>query len=107
MSAPTTNRAAAPALTPIIEVSHVTKTFTSPDGSPLPVLDDISLELREREIIALLGRSGSGKSTLLNVIGGLDQSDGGEVLNDLLISDACLNNPDCPHRRGSAGGSVP
>jgi hypothetical protein len=32
---------------------------------------------------------------------------GGEVLNDLLINDACLNNPDCPHRRGSAGGSVP
>jgi (2Fe-2S) ferredoxin len=32
---------------------------------------------------------------------------GGEVLNDLVISDACLNNPDCPHRRGPAGGSVP
>lgn len=32
---------------------------------------------------------------------------GGEVLNDLLIADACLNNPDCPHRRGPAGGSGP
>jgi NitT/TauT family transport system ATP-binding protein len=65
--------------TTIIEVSHVTKTFTSPDGSPLPVLDDISLTLREGEIIALLGRSGSGKSTLLRCIAGLIGPTSGEV----------------------------
>jgi (2Fe-2S) ferredoxin len=29
---------------------------------------------------------------------------GGEILNDLLIVDDCLNNPDCPHRRGPAEG---
>jgi ABC-type transport system involved in cytochrome bd biosynthesis fused ATPase/permease subunit len=38
----------------IIEVSHVSKEFTSPDGSPLPVLEDITLELVEGEIVALL-----------------------------------------------------
>src|SRR6201996_7774465 len=63
----------------IIEVSHVDKTFTSPDGSPLPVLDDISLTLHEGEIIALLGRSGSGKSTLLRCIAGLIAPTSGEV----------------------------
>ena len=63
----------------IIEVSHVTKTFVSPDGSPLPVLDDISLDLREGEIVALLGRSGSGKSTLLRCIAGLIAPTGGTV----------------------------
>ena len=30
----------------LIEVNHVTKTFESPDGTPLPVLEDISLDLR-------------------------------------------------------------
>ena len=63
----------------IIQVSHVTKTFVSPDGSPLPVLDDISLDLREGEIVALLGRSGSGKSTLLRCIAGLIAPTSGEV----------------------------
>jgi NitT/TauT family transport system ATP-binding protein len=57
----------------------VTKTFTSPDGSPLPVLDDISLSPHEGEIVALLGRSGSGKSTLLRCIAGLIAPTSGEV----------------------------
>ncbi len=65
--------------TTIIEVSHVTKTFVSPDGSPLPVLDDISLDLREGETVALLGRSGSGKSTLLRCIAGLISPTSGNV----------------------------
>ena len=71
----------------IIEVSHVYKSFTSPDGSPLPVLEDINLNLAEGEIVALLGRSGSGKSTLLRCIAGLiEPSEGrisyrGEILN--------------------------
>ena len=58
---------------------HVTKSFVSPDGTPLPVLDDISLDIREGEIVALLGRSGSGKSTLLRCIAGLIAPTSGEV----------------------------
>ena len=55
----------------IIRVSHVNKDFTLPDGDPLTVLRDIDFDLREGEIIALLGKSGSGKSTLLRCIAGL------------------------------------
>ena len=60
-------------------MSHVSKEFTSPDGSPLPVLEDISLQLVEGEIVALLGRSGSGKSTLLRCIAGLIEPFAGQI----------------------------
>src|SRR5580658_8028445 len=63
----------------IIEVSGVSKSFSSPDGSPLPVLDDISLDIRKGEIVALLGKSGSGKSTLLRCIAGLIAPSSGEI----------------------------
>jgi NitT/TauT family transport system ATP-binding protein len=65
--------------TTIVTVSHVDKSFVSPDGTQLPVLEDISLELREGEIVALLGRSGSGKSTLLRCIAGLIPPTSGEI----------------------------
>jgi NitT/TauT family transport system ATP-binding protein len=55
------------------------KTFTTPEGNPLPVLDRISLTLGEGEIVALLGRSGSGKSTLLRTLMGLIRPTEGEV----------------------------
>ena len=64
----------------IVEVVGVHKHFTTPDGGPLPVLEDINLSLREGEIVALLGKSGSGKSTLLRCIAGLIAPSEGTVL---------------------------
>ena len=43
-------------------------------------LNDVSLELRDNEFVAILGPSGSGKTTLLNVIGGLDRYDSGDLI---------------------------
>jgi len=63
----------------IVEARGVTKTFTTPDGRALPVLDGVSFALHEGEIVALLGKSGSGKSTLLRCIAGLIAPSAGTV----------------------------
>lgn len=43
-------------------------------------LNDVSLNLRDSEFVAILGPSGSGKTTLLNIIGGLDRYDSGDLI---------------------------
>ena len=43
-------------------------------------LNDVSLNLRDNELVAILGPSGSGKTTLLNIIGGLDHYDSGDLI---------------------------
>ncbi|MFF7636428.1 nitrate/sulfonate/bicarbonate ABC transporter ATP-binding protein [Kitasatospora sp. NPDC008050] len=65
--------------TTIITATDVTKTFTTPDGNALPVLDSVCFTLHEGEIVALLGKSGSGKSTLLRCAAGLIAPSGGSV----------------------------
>src|ERR1700757_4552251 len=57
-----------------IEVSNVTKRF----GSFL-ALDDVSLEIPQGSLTAILGPSGSGKSTLLRIVAGLERPDSGEI----------------------------
>lgn len=64
---------------PIIDVDRLTKSFRSADGGALNVLAEVSLTLRDGEIVALLGKSGSGKSTLLRAIAGLIPPTTGEV----------------------------
>jgi NitT/TauT family transport system ATP-binding protein len=64
----------------ILAADHLTKAFTTPDGKPLPVLEDVSFELREGEIVALLGKSGSGKSTTLRLLAGLIAPTSGRAL---------------------------
>jgi NitT/TauT family transport system ATP-binding protein len=69
-------------LAPLIELRHVSKSYVSADGGPpVTVLDDISLEVREGEMLALLGQSGSGKSTILRLMAGLTEPTQGAVLS--------------------------
>ncbi len=63
-----------------LELRHIRKTYPTPSGQPILVLDDINLILHADEIVGLLGRSGCGKSTLLRVVSGLTPPASGEIL---------------------------
>ncbi|WP_394778940.1 AAA-associated domain-containing protein [Undibacterium sp.] len=63
----------------LIELKGVAKSFRAADGTARTVLEKVDFELKEGEIVALLGKSGSGKSTLLRIIAGLIPADTGKV----------------------------
>ena len=58
----------------LLEMKNINKSF----GSNL-VLQDVSLELHEGEVLALLGENGAGKSTLIKILGGIYTKDSGEI----------------------------
>ena len=62
----------------ILKFSNVSKGFVA-GSTHVDVLNDINLEVKEGEFVAILGFSGTGKSTLMNLIAGLDMPDSGEV----------------------------
>ena len=63
----------------LVHLSGVRQIYHKSDNADLVVLDDVSLTVREGEIVGLLGRSGSGKSTLLRIISGLLAPTSGDV----------------------------
>ncbi|MBQ6335302.1 MAG: ABC transporter ATP-binding protein/permease [Erysipelotrichaceae bacterium] len=71
----------------MLSLKNICKTYKTGDLIQ-QALDDVSLDLRDNEFVAVLGPSGSGKTTLLNIIGGLDRYDSG----DLIINNVSTRN---------------
>ncbi len=63
----------------MLKIQNIHKEYITGELKQI-ALNDVSLELRDNEFVAILGPSGSGKTTLLNVIGGLDRYDSGDLI---------------------------
>lgn len=63
---------------PVFTATALTKTYVSGEVE-VHALNNVDLEISEREVVVLLGPSGSGKTTLLNIMGGLDHPTSGKL----------------------------
>ncbi len=67
----------------LLEVEKVSKYFPiSGNGKQFCVFNDVSLHVKEKEFLSVLGHSGCGKSTLLNIIAGIEKANDGYVFLD-------------------------
>lgn len=63
----------------ILSINNLSKAYYSKDREMLAI-EDISLDIKENSITAIVGPSGCGKSTILNIIGNLDNKTNGEIV---------------------------
>ncbi|HBB30469.1 MAG TPA: bacitracin ABC transporter ATP-binding protein [Cyanobacteria bacterium UBA8803] len=65
--------------TQFLQIEDVIKSYPSPEGDELVILDGINLTIGEDEYISVIGHSGCGKSTLLKIVAGLEKPTSGMV----------------------------
>ena len=88
----------------MLQLNHICKKYQT--GQLVQkALDDVSLNLRDNEFVAILGPSGSGKTTLLNIIGGLDRYDSGDLIING-VSTRCYSDRDWDSYRNHTIGFV-
>lgn len=86
----------------MISIRHLTMRLSG-GGHDVTILDDVSLEIPQKQRIAIVGPSGSGKSTLLGLIAGLDCPSSGSILLDGLEITTLSESPMARYRREKIG----
>lgn len=69
-------------MTPFLQVENLSRTFPGAKrkDSPVTIFDAVNFSVAKGEFVCIIGHSGCGKSTILNILAGLDEASGGQVL---------------------------
>lgn len=86
----------------MLQLKNISKSYTTGSFTQT-ALDDVSLDFRKNEFVAILGPSGSGKTTSLNIIGGLDQYDSGDLIINGTSTKAFKDSDWDAYRNNSVG----
>lgn len=76
----------------LITVNNLSKTYELSDGSKKIALDNLNIEVKEGEILGIIGMSGSGKSSLVRILRGVEKFDTGTINLDGTIVEADSEN---------------
>lgn len=66
----------------IIKTENIRRTFIGPENNGLPILNGVTMSVKQGEFISIIGKSGSGKTTLMNILGCLDKPTSGSYWLD-------------------------